>query len=416
MFARQENSFYQTSRPETSVEASSIFKYYSVKNEIDFVSRQLASGIDPKSIKKYLDNSVHRCLSEFVGKVEIDKIEYEMKDGKIYFDGVSQPVSQNYKKRGEEKGKQSREFAEAVGFEKIEEKFARDEANIAFWISPPSIGKEGFGDYGFLFVLVKDAKGHIDEYILRYQGENASLEKSWKKYRELIAFFPVIKFDEKPIDDPSVNEFLKDPLFAKTENPEKFLKDLGYKNLSEYRDFHQKLDREILFRDWLDEYIELIFQATQETGISFKEDFIDQGEKLFTAIYNLAKDINKDQFINRVNQISKLPDLNYQMAILMRQNYLQQEAVVIGGGSCPVETTTSRSFFQKGWGLILENKGILDYKSAFRLTTQEQDSSDSFSCPNCEKPIPRGKGITTCPHCGMTKEEFARIKQQPKCD
>lgn len=34
----------------------------------------------------------------------------------------------------------------------------------------------------------------------------------------------------------------------------------------------------------------------------------------------------------------------------------------------------------------------------------------SFPCPKCEKPIPSGKGITVCPHCGAKKEDFE------KCD
>lgn len=34
---------------------------------------------------------------------------------------------------------------------------------------------------------------------------------------------------------------------------------------------------------------------------------------------------------------------------------------------------------------------------------------NSFSCPKCGKPIPSGRGITTCPHCGITKEEAGSI-------
>lgn len=30
---------------------------------------------------------------------------------------------------------------------------------------------------------------------------------------------------------------------------------------------------------------------------------------------------------------------------------------------------------------------------------------NSFPCPKCGQPIPSGRGITTCPHCGITKEE-----------
>lgn len=35
----------------------------------------------------------------------------------------------------------------------------------------------------------------------------------------------------------------------------------------------------------------------------------------------------------------------------------------------------------------------------------------SFPCPKCQKPIPSGRGITKCPHCGITKEEVGS-----KCD
>lgn len=30
-----------------------------------------------------------------------------------------------------------------------------------------------------------------------------------------------------------------------------------------------------------------------------------------------------------------------------------------------------------------------------------------FECPKCHRPIPSGKGITTCPHCGAKKEDYA---------
>ena len=49
------------------------------------------------------------------------------------------------------------------------------------------------------------------------------------------------------------------------------------------------------------------------------------------------------------------------------------------------------------------------------LLTQEENtalgvffknSERSFPCPECHKPIPSGEGITKCPHCGITKEEY----------
>lgn len=416
MSLRQENPFHQYTQTEITPEINSIFKYYSVENEINFVATQLRQGVNPISVSKYIDNSVHRFLGEFIGQVKIDKIDYEMKNGQIYFDGVFEPISQIYKERGQIKGENSREFAEAVGFEKIEKKFDSDESNIAFWISPPSIGEEGFGNYGFLFVLVKDARGYIDEYILRYQGENAQLEKSWQKYNELISLHPVINFSEQPVDDFSVHGFLKDPLFAKTDNPVRFLADIGYKDLSEFRKFHQKLDQEVLFRSWLDEYIETILYAVQETDIFSKKHLIDQAERSLAGIYNLAQDIKNNQLITQVNKIIRQPDFSdLQIAMMMRQNYIQKYAVVVGGGSCPADTSNIKSPFQNSWQSILEDNGILDHKSATNLTSSNQNETDTFSCPNCNQPIEKGKGITTCPHCGMTKEKYAERTRQ-NCD
>lgn len=405
MFVRQENSLHQKIQPENIPEINSIFKYYSVENEINFVSNQLRQGVNPISAGKYIDNSVHRFLGEFVGRVRVDKIDYEMKDGLIYFGGVVRPISQTYKERGQTKGENSREHAEAVGFEKIEKKFANNEANIAFWISPPSIGEGGFGNYGFLFILIKDTRGHIDEYILRYQGENDQLEKSWQKYNELISLHPVINFSGQPIDDFSVNGFLEDPLFAKVENPVRFLADIGYKDLSGLRKFHQKLNQEILFRNWLDEYIEIIFQATQEIDIFVKKNLIDQAERSLAGIYNLASDIKNDRLTIQVKEIIKQSDFSdQQMIIAMRQNYIQKEAMVVGGGSCPADTKSVRSPFQTGWESILNNDGILDYQSVSELT-KSSDRYDDYKCPKCHQAI-QGElkdkpetWRTECPHC-----------------
>ena len=40
-----------------------------------------------------------------------------------------------------------------------------------------------------------------------------------------------------------------------------------------------------------------------------------------------------------------------------------------------------------------------------------KNSEKSFPCPECHKPIPSGEGVTKCPHCGITKEEYGS-----KCD
>lgn len=47
-------------------------------------------------------------------------------------------------------------------------------------------------------------------------------------------------------------------------------------------------------------------------------------------------------------------------------------------------------------------------KSAFSTMFEgSQNLGEAFfDCPKCHGPIPSGRGITTCPHCGARKEEF----------
>ena len=45
-------------------------------------------------------------------------------------------------------------------------------------------------------------------------------------------------------------------------------------------------------------------------------------------------------------------------------------------------------------------------KTAFQAFSQGSEIMEaSFPCPRCQGAIPSGRGITTCPHCGLTKEE-----------
>ena len=46
--------------------------------------------------------------------------------------------------------------------------------------------------------------------------------------------------------------------------------------------------------------------------------------------------------------------------------------------------------------------------SAFNL--MYTDSLSFFDCPRCDRPIPYGRGITTCPHCGARKEDYKSCK------
>ncbi len=49
----------------------------------------------------------------------------------------------------------------------------------------------------------------------------------------------------------------------------------------------------------------------------------------------------------------------------------------------------------------------INTNSAFSLMSEAIPLLEkSFPCPKCHGPIPSGRGITKCPHCGITKEEY----------
>ncbi|MBU0998541.1 hypothetical protein KJ570_03370 [Patescibacteria group bacterium] len=103
----------------------------------------------------------------------------------------------------------------------------------------------------------------------------------------------------------------------------------------------------------------------------------------------------KEQILMRYNQI-ELAILNmpiyfnrYQQAEYLVQQGLQNgilgEAKTSCGGTIKKDNLTASE-------TISENS--LDLNKSF------------FECPKCHRPIPSGKGITTCPHCGAKKEDY----------
>ncbi len=72
-----------------------------------------------------------------------------------------------------------------------------------------------------------------------------------------------------------------------------------------------------------------------------------------------------------------------------------------------------REMARKGWKLNASGgcPGVLNsdllggnYKTD-SFGNNREVMENSFPCPKCGQPIPSGRGITTCPHCGITKEE-----------
>jgi hypothetical protein len=100
------------------------------------------------------------------------------------------------------------------------------------------------------------------------------------------------------------------------------------------------------------------------------------------------------------------------MISVMEKNGVDQLFLSGGCGGSVVQKTDLLNFESP----VEKMMKISNLSSGYRQQIQTENNEETFPCPNCRKPIPKGKGITTCPHCGITKEEFIRIKQQQKCD
>ena len=92
----------------------------------------------------------------------------------------------------------------------------------------------------------------------------------------------------------------------------------------------------------------------------------------------------------------------------LERNLSHQGYTIQPRGSCGISNTYALMTLN-GTGTIIKT-GFPRYP-AFDLIYQTIPNYEtSFPCPKCNKPIPSNRGITKCPHCGITKEEFGGSK------
>ena len=384
--------------------AKSIFNYYSVKNEVEFLKQQINQGVEIEKLQKYTTNNIDLFLEEFVAKEKTKKINYSLKNGRFYYDGVVEPIGVNYTKEADRKGEGTREKAEALGFGKIEQALAKNEANIAYWLSPPSFEVTGFGDYGFLFVFVRDTNSdQVQEYIVRYENEDDRFSKSFGIYSELLSF---AKSENNPQLFKNEMDYLSHPLFLKASNP------LAYLPKGEAI---SKLKNHPLIDRWIKDYSEIVIRLAQDD--QFSSELLRLAKSKLQAIYNLAGDlvnkipnkIEREKYID-IDDV-KITDSAYIFDNLDPKEifafYSSKKAQIIGGGSCPASETNSNHPFSNSpiENIIKNNQGIIDYKTASAITSGTKDkggeSTLECTCPFCHKKVTAviKDHTITCPKC-----------------
>lgn len=382
---------------ETQKNLPTIFDFYSIENTVNFLKNQLRQGdLREEDLEGYLWREVRQTIGEFVFKEKRSRIFYEWGNNfRLYPEGLPQPAAEIFRSTADKF--QGREKAELEGFLTIEENFQKGNANIAFWISPPSPDNPYHGDYGFVFVFINQGERVVVE-IVRYSEDRENLSQSWTIYDKLGGVFP------ENILTHADEFFLSHPIFLKSEFPSKkallILKNIGI--LSE--DDRDKNLTMILLEDSIFKYL---YKLYQETVFSLVEgnfsnanyqQLLALAKIYFTRLYNRALFLSREKTdSSNFDDDSLVFDLLASPSPLPEEllGYLDKQTIIEGGGSCPVISSENFSFGR-----------IINYSLATALTEENYDFDHEGICAIC------GQGPKPLGPCGICKECDEKLKKK----
>lgn len=380
----------------------SIFKYYNVQNEVKFLKN--AEGLSDEKKHYYLQENVKRFLGEFVWKIPYTSIPYEIDKNGISYAGMH--VMDSYNKAADMGGE--RERAETNGFQNIEDTYIKtliegEKLPPGAWISPPKIA-----DYGFVFVFIPDAQGHIKEYILRYPEKLDKLETSEKIFKTLSPGSEIPK---------TTDSYLTQPLFDVTnQKPQKILDSvmkemkIDEKEILESHRFERVIESAL--SEWIKSYSDLVMSlASYENDSPLHRYGVLEAKKRLLAIYQKAEEIKNGIHTDTIKPImptydNPLPvdDLRSYAALLQHQS---SDLPTTSGGSCPAVQSndsplTSSVSFLDSFQIL---KALTNKQTPESIFTNNKDRYDDYECPKCGGAIKGeliGKPETwtpECPHC-----------------
>lgn len=291
-----------------------------------------------------------------------------------------------------------REKAELEGFEDIKhrliESIESGEVTLVVLVSPPPTEAEkttrpGFADYSFVYFGLFDPETkNVDMYALR---NNMGLDEQTNFVNNYSGEI-VISVEALP------NDFLRNPIFKFGEEALKahrqFLANTG--GVGEFAKYRPAVDKaarvlvDALKNGADDERLNMMLAEIEL-------EFVKMAKAPFLAKPELV--LKVDRFMDTRAAYGYLAKKYFEVD---RQFGLAS----FQGGSC------GSSMLSQFGG---ENISIFNVSAVPDLVLSFLRRQESFSCPRCQGEIPSGFGITTCPHCGYTKEQAAKDSGK-KCD
>lgn len=363
--------FFET-RQLFSDQQKEIFKHFKPENEIKFASHLTSLGASTETVETYLKDQAEAFLKEYVGQVPQHVFYYSPDSNQqlCIFD-TEIPALKIFEKSARLAEEQSiypqpRERAEAIGFEKIQKAFAKEQASEAIWLSLPSPETDGFGDYSFAFVFQKDrSTGIVKVTAIRYQADPEESLSLLQRLQD--AFAPATKSNEnhQPRNSPQyllVRPVLIDP-------PDFNLVELVALSVPNAEEGVPQFDKMLCkLSAAIDQYIEHVLK-TNRLNYHAK---LNEIKRLILGLYNTATEM--------VAQ-SKEPTLEIDYSAFSLQEIYsraRQQPIFPIKGSCPsLSSSKSNSTLAK-----MENKAIIINNTPCCPICDEKLDSSGF-CETC---------------------------------
>jgi hypothetical protein len=389
---------------------TSIFTYFNIDNEVAYARRQFANGVSLEDQVEYLDNNAYRFLEEFAGRVETSKIYYHWKPDGLHAPGVAESAMESWQRWADQTGGK-RERADATGFARMEESFRRGEANVAFQVSPPSIGEDGFGNYGFFNVYVNQGD-RVALYLLKYDNEDASLSKSNTFMRRLSG--GTLPESRDPAD------FLATPALYQVQHVDRFLQEnlarLGFgEHCNPEREGAFTIAMKHQLGTWIEGYRHTLMEMVDEHNPQRYDYLREQAKQKLSACFRKAESLKRNlekedpatlkAYLASIEAGTMPGRSRDEDAAEFAYYASMKEATVAGGGTCPAGESSVQSIGE----MVADRGGILDYGAATSATSWKEGGKKILKCvcPFCTEE--RGKPVRvnaviqnsriTCPSC-----------------
>jgi len=383
-----------------------IFDYFDPQAEIEFLSR-----IEDKEARSlYGRESLLKTLAEFAGEIPFDQIDF-------YFDGQNLHHPQVGKLVDNFSENDPRERADLSGLRKIEADL-RSGANISFWVSPPTPGDARYGNYSFLWVMVRDPQhpGLVREHIFRYdeQGKGTNNFNNFARSSHVftgiltqMARFPEVGADPAGmINIHNEKDFLRTPLSFRVDDPEKILDPLIFSlfgrkmaELGEERKvFYEKILSDPLIKLWSNQYLNYVDWLADSENKGSPPTVYQPVYDYIQVIFNRARAIVRGEVgAYEDNDCQSLP-------VAAAFDEYMEIVPGVDGGSCPTSSPSSSpdptdNILRKVrvGGIPLSKLGLV-----IRGTSQGKERTLHCHCGLCGAEVDAtiSGGKIHCPACG----------------